>query len=170
MPAVTAPPAIAPAPTPVARLQPCRQSQHHLRSHRLQPPLFELATPTKPSISHQTTMMNAKAITTTMFVCQPQTLSFALNKPSISHQTHTMTTLSRTPLTQCALTPVVRSLPILRHLVKFAATSIDDVHTDLMRLQGTWWSPMHRRYLGREMLIGNIEAFVKLASGVDFCI
>ena len=123
--------------TPVARSQPCRQSQHHPRSHRPQPPLFALATPIKPSISHQT---------------------------------HAMTTLSRTPLTQCALTPVVRSLPIMHHLVQFAATSIDDVHTDLMRLQGTWWSPMHRRYLGREMLISNIEAFVKLASGGDFCI
>ena len=134
---VTAPPAIALAPTPVARSQPCRQSQHHPRSHRPQPPLFALATPIKPSISHQT---------------------------------HAMTTLSRTPLTQCALTPVVRSLPIMHHLVQFAATSIDDVHTDLTRLQGTWWSPMHRRYLGCEMLISNIEAFVKLASGGDFCI
>jgi hypothetical protein len=90
MPAVTAPPAIAPAPTPVARLQPCWQSQHHLRSHRLQPPLFELATPTKPSISHQTTMTKAKVMTMTMFVCRPQTLSFALTtpiKPSISPDT-----------------------------------------------------------------------------------
>ena len=159
--------------TPVACSQPCQQSQHHPRSHRPQPPLFELATPIKPSISHETTMMKAKAMTTTMFVCWPQTLSFALTtpiKPSISHQTHAMTTLSCTPLTQCALTPVIRSLPILHHLVKFAATSIDDMHTDLMRLQGTWWSPMHCRYLGHEMLISNIEAFVKLASGRDFCI
>ena len=54
---VTAPPAIALAPTPVARSQPCRQSQHHPRSHRPQPPLFALATPIKPSISHQTHAM-----------------------------------------------------------------------------------------------------------------
>ena len=159
--------------TLVARLQPCQQSQHHPRLHWPQPPLFKLATPTKPSISHQTTMMKVKAMGTTMFVCRPQTLSFALTtpiKPSISHQTHAMMTLSRTLLTQCALTPVVRSLPILHHLVKFAATSIDDVHTDLTGLQGTWWSPMHCRYLGREMLISNIETFVKLASSRDFCI
>ena len=78
--------------------------------------------------------------------------------------------LLRILLTQCALTPVVRFLPILHHLVKFAATSIDDVHTDLTRLQGTRWSPMHCRYLGREMLISNIKAFVKLVSGADFCI
>ena len=159
--------------TLVARSQPCKQSQHHLRLHWPQPPLFELATPTKPSISHHTPMTKAKAMTMTMFVCRPQTLSFTPTtpiKPSISHQTHAITTLLHIPLTQCALTPVVRSLPILHHLVKFAAMSIDEMHTDLTRLQGTWWSPMHRRYLGREMLIGNIEAFVKLASGADFCI
>ena len=181
--------------TPVACSQPCQQSQHHPRSHRPQPPLharspagshstthdrtgpnphcLNLPPPIKPSISHETTMMKAKAMTTTMFVCWLQTLSFALTtpiKPSISHQTHAMTTLSHTPLTQCALTPVIRSLPILHHLVKFTATSIDDMHTDLMRLRGTWWSPMHCRYLGHEMLISNIEAFVKLASGGDFCI
>jgi hypothetical protein len=42
------------------------------------------------------------------------------------------------------------------------------VHTDFTRLQGAWWSP-NRGYTPVVASIGDIEAFVKLASGGDFC-